>query len=79
MLAFGGIEVQLPLGANWHWRLRNFRKCFCGRGWRRVDIFGMEVAVCSQVIGKAKDVDEKKIRAYNRALEDTTYGLSHLE
>ncbi len=38
----------------------------------------IEVPVCLQVVGQVIDVDDKQYRAYDRALGDTTYGLSHL-
>ncbi len=42
------------------------------------DVICIEEAVCGQVVGQFIDVDDKQYRAYDRALGDTTYGLSRL-
>ncbi len=42
------------------------------------DVIRKEEAVCWQAVGQVIDVDDKQFWAHDRALGDTTYGLSHL-
>ncbi len=42
------------------------------------NVIYIEEAVRWQAVGQVIDVDDKQYRAYERALEDSTYGLSHL-
>ncbi len=42
------------------------------------NVICIEEAVCWQMVEKVIYVDDKQYRAYDRALGDTTYGLSHL-
>ncbi len=42
------------------------------------DVIRVRAAVCLQAAGQVIDVDDKQYRAYDRALGDTTYGLSHM-
>ncbi len=42
------------------------------------DTICIQEAVCWQVVGQVIDVDDKHYQAYDSALGDITYGLSHL-
>ncbi len=49
-----------------------------GGGGDEFDVICLEGGVCCQAVGQVIDVHDKQYRANDRALGDTTYGLSHL-
>ncbi len=79
VLAFGGVEVQVPnfgaAGADVKGVLKNIMAV---SGGDEFDVICIEEAVCRQAVGQVIDVNDKKYRAYGRALGDMTYGLSRL-
>ncbi len=74
MLAFGGVEVQLPIFGPDSAAVKGLlENIMAVSGGDEVDVICIEEAV-----GQVIDEDDKQYRAYDRALGDTTYGLSHL-
>ncbi len=56
---------------------REFWNNIAVSGGDEIDAICIEEVVCWQAVGQVINVDDKQYRAYNRALRDTTYGLSH--